>query len=101
MGAPAQSLMLCVACIVIPSNAVGSPACARRIPYSLWCRGALKGKDRELEGQKSIVQQHEKHEAEVEHERNLLNKQHVKAQGTAQKQVHFMTYLTAPPCTQA
>ncbi len=49
----------------------------------------------------SIVQQHERHEAVVEHERDLLNKQHVKTQGAVQKQVYFMTYLTPPSCTQA
>lgn len=49
----------------------------------------------------SIVQQHERHEAVVEHERDLLNKQHVKTQGAVQKQVHFMTDLTPPSCTQA
>ena len=86
---------------VLFGNAVGSPACERLIPYCSRCRAALKGKDRELEGQKSIMQQHEKHEAEVKHETDLLNKQHVKAQGAAQKQVHFMTYLTLPSCTEA
>ena len=53
----------------------------------MWCRAALQGKDRELEGQRSVVQQHEKHETEIAHERDLLNKQHVKAEGTALKQV--------------
>ncbi len=50
-------------------------------------RAALQGKDKELEGQRSIVQQHEKHETVVAHERDLLSKQHVKAEGAAQKQV--------------
>lgn len=50
-------------------------------------RAALQGKARELEGQRSIVQQHEKHETEVAHERDVLSKQHVRAEGAVQKQV--------------
>ena len=47
----------------------------------------MQEKDRELEGQRSVVQQHEKHETEVAHERDILSKQHVRAEGAAQKQV--------------
>ncbi len=47
----------------------------------------MKGKDRELDTQKAAVQQHEKHEAEAAHEQEMLNKEHLKAEGAAQKQV--------------
>lgn len=53
----------------------------------MWYRAALKGKDRELDSQKAAVQQHERHEAEIAHEQELLNKEHLKAEGAAQKQV--------------
>ena len=59
----------------------------RLTDFEIGCRADLQGKERELEGQRSILQQHEKHETQVEHERDLLNKQHVKAEGAAQKQV--------------
>ena len=56
----------------------------------MWYRAALKGKDREVDSQKAAVQQHERHEVEIAHEQELLNKEHLKAEGAAQKQVAFV-----------
>lgn len=57
----------------------------------VWYRAALKGKDREVDSQKAAVQQHERHEVEIAHEQELLNKEHLKAEGAAQKQVALIT----------
>lgn len=50
------------------------------------CRATLKSKDKELDGEKGKVEQHEKHDAEAAHERELLTKQHVRAEDSAHKQ---------------
>ena len=68
------------------------------------CRGTVRSKEKELEAQRSRVEQQEKHEARAAQEREALDQQHTKAEDAAHRQVgqdgHFLlTHASAPAAT--
>ena len=51
------------------------------------CRATVRSKEKELEAQRSRVEQQEKHEARAAQEREALDQQHTKAEDAAHRQV--------------
>ena len=50
-------------------------------------RATARSKEKELEAQRSRVEQHERHEAAAAQERAALDQQHLKAEDAAHRQV--------------
>ena len=59
------------------------------------CRATVQSKEKELEAQRSRVEQQEKHEARAVQEREALGQQHAKAEDAAHRQVGQGWYTEA------